>query len=148
MRSIWLKSLAGAGFLILTLTASAQDRDRDRDRDRDDDSYHSDRDGRFRDERWRGHLFERVREDVEHVRAVTWPRGDDQYRLGRTMEELNELQGKLANGVFDRHELDDVIGALARVVRDNRMAPRDRDILADDLGRLREYREHHEGWGR
>jgi hypothetical protein len=148
MKSILLRSLAGAGLLLFSLAASAQDRDRDRDRDRDFDSYHGDRDDRFRDEHWRAHLFERVREDVNHVRSVTWPGGGDQYRLGRTVEELNELQGKLENGVFDRHELDDVIGALARVVRDNRMAPRDRDILSDDLSRLREYREHHEGWGR
>lgn len=142
MRSTLSRTLAGAGLLLISLTASAQDRDRDFD------TYHGERAERFRDERWRAHLFERVREDVDHVRSVTWPRGGDQYRLGRTIEELNELQGKLANGVFDRHELDEVIGALARVVRDNRMAPRDRDILGDDLKHLREYREHHEGWGR
>src|ERR1700688_126907 len=118
MRSLLLRSLAGAGLLLFSLAASAQDRDRDRDFD----SYHGDRDERFRDEHWLVHLFERVRGDVKHVRSVTSPGGGDQYRLGRTVEELNELQGKLANGVFDRHELDDVIGALARVVRDNRMA--------------------------
>jgi hypothetical protein len=142
VKSIFLRSLAGAGLLALALSANAQDRDRDLD------SYHGDRDGYFRDEHWRANLFERVRLDVDHVRAVTWPEGGDQYRLGHTVEELNELQGKLARGVFDRHELNDVIGALSRVVRDNRMAPRDRNILSDDLARLREYREHHEGWGR
>ncbi len=142
MRKFVVRSLAGAAVLALSLTASAQYRDRDFD------GYHGDRDGYFRDEGWRARIFERVRIDVEHVRSVTWPGRGDQYRLGHTIEELNELQGKLARGVFDRHELDDVIGALARVVRDNRMAPRDRDILGDDLARLREYREHHEGWGR
>jgi hypothetical protein len=33
-----------------------------------------------------------------------------------------------------------------RVVADNRLAPRDRDMLSDDMKRLRDYREHHEGW--
>lgn len=141
MKKMFLRSLAGAGLLALSLTANAQDRDRDFD------AYHGERDVYFRGE-WRGRLFERVRLDVDHVRAETWPRGGDQNRLGHTIEELNELQGKLARGVFDRHELDDVIGALAKVVRDNRMSPRDRDILNDDLARMREYREHHEGWGR
>jgi len=140
MRGLVLSSVAGAGLVMFSMTAAAQDRD--------DDRYHHDRDGYFRGDDWRGHLFERVRIDVQHVRSVTWPGGGDQYRLGRTIDELNELQGKLVNGVFDRHELDDVIGALTKVVRDNRMSPRDRDILGDDLARLREYREHHEGRGR
>ena len=50
--------------------------------------------------------------------------------------------------VYDERDLDDVIGVLARVVSDNRMAPRDRDILTDDLSRLRDYREHHADWDR
>ena len=63
MKSIVFKSLVGAGVLALSLTAAPQDRPRD------DDSYHSDRDARFHDEHWRGHLFEDVREDLEHVRC-------------------------------------------------------------------------------
>jgi hypothetical protein len=57
-RSILLNSLAGAGLLIFSFNATAQDRPRD------DDSYHSDRDARFHDEHWRGHL-------LEHARATT-----------------------------------------------------------------------------
>ena len=143
-RSILVNSVAGAGLLVFSLTAMAQDRDRDRD----DDSYHSDRDSRFRDDHWRGRVFDRVREDVEHVRATTWPQGGDDYRLDRTMQELNELQSKLANRVYDERELDDVITALGRVASYNRMSLRDRDIINDDLARLREYREHHSDWGR
>ena len=128
--------------MVFALTASAQDRPRD------EDSYHSDRDARFHDEHWRGRLFDDVREDVQHVQAVTWPSGGDQYRLGKTVDELNQLQGKLASHVYDERDLDDVIGVLSRVVSDNRMAPRDRDILSDDLSRLRDYREHHADWDR
>jgi hypothetical protein len=87
-----------------------------------------------------------VKEDVEHVRATTWPGGGDQYRLERTVDQLNLLQGNLVNHVYDERDLDDVIGVLSRVVSDNRMGPRDRDILSDDLARLREYRQHHADW--
>jgi hypothetical protein len=122
--------------LVFSLAATAQDRPRD------DDSYHSDRDARFHDEHWRGHLFEDVRQDVEHVRAVTWPSCGDNYRLAA----LNQLQGNLADHVYDERDLNNVIGVLSRVVNDNRMSPNDRDILNDDLSRLRDYREHHAAW--
>jgi hypothetical protein len=93
-------------------------------------------------------LFDDVREDLQHVQAVTWPGGGDRYRLDRTVAELNQLQSKLASHVYDERDLDDVIAVMSRVVSDNRMAPRDRDILSDDLSRMREYREHHADWDR
>jgi hypothetical protein len=142
MRRLLLSSVAGAGLLVFGMTATAQDRDRD------PDSYRSERDARFNDQHWRGRLFDNIREDVEHVRSVTWPGGGDSYRLDRTVDQLNQLQSKLADHVYDERDLDDVIGVLSRVVSDNRMAPRDRDILTDDLTRLREYRDHHADWDR
>jgi hypothetical protein len=141
-KSILLNSLASAGLLVFSFTAMAQDRPRD------DDSYHSDRDAYFHYQQWRGHVFERVKDDVEHVREVTWPGGGDQYRLDRTVDQLNDLQGKLASHVYDERDLDAVIGVLSRVVSDNRMAPRDRDMLNDDLSRLQDYRAHHADWDR
>ena len=143
-----MKHILQSGLLATCLlmgAAGAQDRDRDR---RDYDWYHQDRDDRYRDDRWRNRVFWQVREDLEHVQSATFPFGSDQYRLQRTKQELNELQDKLARGVYDQRELDEVIGAMQRVVADNRLSPRDRDVLNDDLHRLREYREHHEGWGR
>lgn len=41
----------------------------------------------------------------------------------------------------------DVIDALSRVVRDNRLPPRDRDVLSDDLNRMREFRTRQNHWG-
>ena len=125
-----------------------QDRDRDRDRDRDFDAYHRDRDDWFRGDQWRQRFFQRIREDVEHVRSETFPGGGDQFRLQRTLQELDELQDKLARGRYDERELNDVMDALGRVVRDNRLAPRDRDMLNDDLARMREFRERHGEWAR
>jgi hypothetical protein len=122
----------------------------DRDRDRggpDQDAYYRDREQWFRGESWRRSLFDRVRNDLEHVRSVTYPRGGDEYRLERTQQELNELQGKLAAGRYDERELDDVIGAMQRVLQDNRLSRRDRDLLADDLDRLRDFRARHDRYG-
>jgi len=136
-----LKSLACCGWLVLALAAYAQDRDRD-DRYRDEERYHRD----ARDESWwRGHLFQRVRDDIDHVQSVSRFEGD-QYRLDRVRRELDELQAKYVERGYDQPELDDVIRALQRVVADNRLSQRDRHLLGDDLSRLREFREHHEGY--
>lgn len=120
----------------------------DRDRGaRDDDAYHRDRDDRFRGEDMRQRFFARIREDLEHVQSGTFPFGADQYRLARTKQELEEMQGKLAAGRYDQRELDEVIGAMSQVVRDNRLSGRDRDVLNDDLNRLRDFRARHNDYG-
>jgi hypothetical protein len=133
-----MKRLINAGLILLAclgLSAGAQD-------------WYHEREARFRGEEWRAHLFSHVRMDLDHVQSVTWPGGRDRYRIDRTKHELDELQGKLENRRYDEHELNDVIGSLGRVVADNRMGPRDRELLNDDLNRLREYREHHDRWMR
>lgn len=142
MRSILLSSVAGAGLVLFSLSAVAQDRGRD------DDSYRTERDARFNDQHWRGRLFDDVRQDVQHVQSATWPSGGDEYRLSATMDQLNQLQSKLADHVYDESSLDQVIDALGRVASYNRMAPHDRDMLNDDISRLRNYREHHADWDR
>jgi uncharacterized protein YfkK (UPF0435 family) len=124
-----------------------RDRDRPPDRGRDEDAYHRDRDDAFRGNDWRQYFFQRIREDVEHVRSVTFPFSGDQYRLARVVQQLDELQGKLAARRYDQRELDDVIDAMQRVVRDNRLSPRDRDALTDDLSRMREFRSRRGQWG-
>ena len=141
MRRLLLRSIMGSGLLLLGLTAYSQDRDRDRDRD--EDRYHRTQRG---EDWWRGRMFERVRGDLDHVQSVTFPFSPDQYRLNRVKQELNELQAKLAENRYDQPELDDVISAMQRVVSDNHLSGRDRDLLNDDLSRLRAFREHHDGY--
>ena len=91
-------------------------------------------------------MFAEIREDVDHVQSKTFPIGRDEYRLVRTKQELDELQNDLAAHRYNQAKLDEVIGTLQRVVADNRMSPRDRDVLNDDLRHLRDYRAHHENW--
>ena len=87
-----------------------------------------------------------MKEDLNHVQSTTFP-GRDEFRLVRTKQELDELQGDLVSRRYSEQKVDDVISAMQRVVADNRMPPRDREILNQDLQHLRDYREHHERWG-
>jgi hypothetical protein len=138
MNNALIKGTVVSGLLLFGTSAFAQDRDRE-ERERNEQRYHQ----QNRDQNWwRGHLFQRVREDLEHVQAVTFPFSPDEYRLSTTKQELNELQGKLDAGRYDQPELDRTIGGLERVLNNNRLSPRDRDMLSDDLMRMREFREH------
>ena len=50
-------------------------------------------------------LFDRFRQDLNHVQEVAFS-GGDQYRIVRTKEQLEELQSKLADHRYDSPELD------------------------------------------
>ena len=131
-----MKQIIRAGLIVLAcfgLTAVAQD-------------WYHDRDSRFRGEHWRGHLFEHVRVDLDHVGSAVWAAGRERARLERTKQELAELQGKLEHGRYDQGELNDVIDSMRKSANDERLSPRDREVLHDDLNRLRDYREHHDHW--
>lgn len=146
MRHILLKMVAGVGLLVFgTSIGMAQDRDRDRDRGNDSTWYQS-RESFFREQHWKAHLFQRVREDLDQVQTTAFPGGRDEFRIVRTKQELGELQTKLADNRYDQPQLDDVISGLQRVIDSNKLSSRDRDMLADDVSRLRDYREHHSDW--
>ena len=141
MRNTIRRSLAVGSLLAFGLTFGALAQDRD-------SSWYQTREGFYHGDQWRARLFDRVREDVDHVQSKTFPVGKDEFRLVRTKQQLNELQDKMAAHRYDQPELDDVIGSLQRVVESNKLSARDRDVLNDDLQHLRDYREHHENWGR
>jgi len=105
------------------------------------DWYH-DREERFRGEEWRAHLFAHVRTDLDHV----WSgRASDRERarLQRTEEELGKMQGDLDRGRWDNGMLNDVIDSIQKSADDQRLPPRDRDVMADDLRRLKEFQDQH-----
>ncbi len=109
------------------------------------DDYYREREEWYRGD-WRGRFFERVRQDIDYVERNRFGGRGDRYRLDRTRAELSDIQREwAADHRYSRRDLDDVIRALAEVVRDNRMNPRDREILEDDLNRLRDFRDRR-GW--
>ena len=137
MRKLLLSSIAVASLLLLGMNGYSQDRPRDYNR------FQGEENDRF----YRGRLFERVRTDLDRVEDKTFPFTGDRARLNRTKLELNELQSKFDAGRYDEREANEVIEALQAVVNENRLRPRDRDILIDDLNRMREFRVRHEGEG-
>lgn len=144
MRHILLKMIAGVGLLVFgTSIGMAQDRDRDHGRD---SSWYQSRESFFREQHWKAHLFQRVREDLDQVQTTAFPGGRDEFRIARTKQELGELQTKLADNRYDQPQLDEVIAGLQRIIDSNKLSPRDRDMLADDVSRMRDYREHHSDW--
>jgi hypothetical protein len=92
-------------------------------------------------------LFQRIREDLDHATSVGLPFNGDRSRLQRVQTELDELQQKLAQGYYDERELDHAIADLQAVVQGNRLAPRDRAMLTDDLARMRDFRARHDQYG-
>ena len=132
-----------AGALLLFGLASIQAAPQTRDRD--DPGWYQSRDTFYKEQGWRMRFFDRVREDLNRVQSKSFSQGDE-YRIEQTKQELTDLQSKLGAGKYDEPELDSVIGALGKVVADNRLVTRDREVLNDDLSRMRDYRDHHDNW--
>jgi hypothetical protein len=120
----------GVIFAALALSAAAQD-------------WYHDRDERFRGEDWRPHIFMNVRTDLEHTWSAVKASDQERKRLGKTEEELAKMQTDLDQGRWDNGILNDVIDSVRKSSNDNRLSQRDRAVLADDLGRLKEFQDQH-----
>ena len=123
---------AGVIIVALALSAAAQD-------------WYQQREERFRGDQWRPHIFAHVRTDLEHVwsgRAAD----KERQRLEKTKEELTKMQADLDQGRFDNGILNDVIDSIRKSSNDERLAQRDRAVLADDLVHLKDYQDHHNHW--
>src|ERR1700690_3273363 len=104
------------------------------------DWYH-DRDERFRGEEWRSHIFMHVRTDVEHVWSAVRASDNERARLEKTKQELTKMQADLDQGRWDNGILNDVIDSIRKSSNDDRLAQRDRAVLADDVVRLKEFQD-------
>jgi hypothetical protein len=114
----------------LTFSAAAQD-------------WYHDRDERFRGKDWQPHIFMNVRTDLDHVWSVVRASDKERTRLDKTKQELTQMQGDLDQGRWDNNILNDVIDSIRKSSNDERLAQRDRGVLADDLTRLKEFQDQH-----
>ena len=83
-----------------------------------------------------------MRTDLDHV----WSghaADKERERLQKTEEELTQMQSDLDQGRWDNGILNDVIDSITKSSADDRLAPRDRDILADDVRRLKVFQDEH-----
>ena len=95
---------------------------------------------------WQGNLFQRVREDLDRIQQNTPKLSADEYRLVTTKHDLDELQSKMENHRYDQPQFDRTVAAVERVMNDNNISPHDREMLREDIRRLRDFQEHHEGY--
>jgi hypothetical protein len=127
-----MKRTITAGLLVAALAFSAAAQD-----------WYHDREERFRGEEWRPHIFVHVRTDLEHVWSAVRASDQERRRLEKTKEELTQMQADLDHGRWDNGILNDVIDSIRKSTNDDRLAPRDRAVLADDLVRLKEFQDQH-----
>jgi len=106
------------------------------------DWYH-DREERFRGEEWRKSVFLQVRTDLEHVWSADRAADRERKRLATTKQELTKMQADLDQGRWDNNILNDVIDSIRKSSNDDRLSPRDRAVLADDLARLKQFQDQH-----
>lgn len=126
-----MNRLLTAGIMMAALALSVAGQD-----------WYKEREERFRGEQWHAHIFMHVRTDLEHVwngRAADRER----ERLQKTEDELTRMQADLDHGRWDNGMLNDVIDSIRKSSNDDRLAPRDRDVLSDDLRRLKEFQDQH-----
>jgi hypothetical protein len=131
-----MKRTIGAGFIlaaVLIASAAAQD-------------WYHDRDARYQGEQWRSQLFVQIRTDLDHIWSARGASEKENQRLDRTKEELTKMQADLDQGRFDNGILNDVIDSLRKSADDQRLAPRDRAVLSDDVARLHDYQANHNHW--
>ena len=127
-----MKRIFSAGVIVAALAFSAVAQD-----------WYHDREERFRGEAWRPHIFMHVRTDLEHVWSAVRASDKERQRLERTKEELTQMQADLDRGRWDNGVLNDVIDSIRKSSNDERLAERDREVLADDLVRLKEFQDKH-----
>ena len=107
------------------------------------DDWYRERQERYRGEEWRPKLFLHIRTDLDHVWSAFRASDKERRRLERTKEELTKMQADLDQGRWDNGIMNDVIDSLRKSANDDRLAPRDREVIADDLVRLKEFQDRH-----
>ena len=91
-------------------------------------------------------LFDRARMDLDHAGAYPYASRADRKRFDEARRELFDFESRFDQGRYEKHHLDEAIDHIQHVVNSNSLDPRDRGALAEDLRRMRDYREfrnHH-----
>ncbi|MGA2716297.1 MAG: hypothetical protein ABSG41_24640 [Bryobacteraceae bacterium] len=116
-------------FMLLAASAFAQNQYYDRP--------YGDRDYARRDRA----LFDRARMDLDRASAYPYASRADRKRFDEARRELFDFESRFDQGRYEKHHLDEAIDHIQRVVNSNSLDPWDRGSLAQDLRRMRDYRE-------
>lgn len=125
-----MKRAFTAGVIVAALAFSAAAQD-----------WYHDREERFRGEEWHAHIFMQVRTDLDHIWSIDRASEKERERIYRTKDELTKMQTDFDQGRWDNGILNDVIDSIRKSSNDDRLDPRDRAVLADDVARLKEFQD-------
>jgi len=89
-------------------------------------------------------FFANVRTDLDRAENSLPEYAASRYQFDRVRGELSELQRQWDETAYDPSQVDHVIRTLERALTSSDLLPRDRDALAYDLSRLRDFRNSHE----
>jgi hypothetical protein len=109
------------------------------------DWYH-DRVARLTGNSWKPQIFNQVRSDLDHIGSARGASEKENARLERTKQELGKMQADYDQNRDDNGILNDVIDSLKKSANDERLSPRDRAVIADDVNRLHEYQQNPGQW--
>jgi len=96
--------------------------------------------GYYRGGAYRGDIIDQVSRDVSLAAANSRVDGHERGHFNTVQRELFNFQQRWAQGRIDTGRLDKVIGALNDLAKSDQVMPRDRQILANDLAALRNFR--------
>jgi hypothetical protein len=85
-------------------------------------------------------VFDRARADLDRASNYPYSSRSDRKRFDEARRELFDFESRFDRGRYDKHELDQAIERLQRVVSQNSLDPRDRNALQDDIRRMRDFR--------
>ena len=86
-------------------------------------------------------LVSRVQNDLQRAADFTRTNEKERVRYENVQHHLSEFDRDLRKDHFDKGKLDDAIGNLKDVVKNNTLESHDRDALAADLSDLRTLRD-------
>jgi hypothetical protein len=89
---------------------------------------------------------DRTIEDLRQVAMRNAGGHGEHERYEHAIEHLSQFSGKLYSGRMDRGKLDRSIDDVRNVLRRNRIDPRGREILSNDLNELYRYRSSYAGY--
>lgn len=91
-------------------------------------------------------LLDRIQIDLDRCETLTLPLTPDRIRILKAREAINTLERKMNAGADSRRYLDDAVAALQHIADSNRnLSDADRDYIAEDLSRLRDYQSWMDG---
>jgi hypothetical protein len=91
-------------------------------------------------------LFDRTRTDLDRASAYPYASKGDRKRFDEARTRLFDFESRFDQGRYEKHYLDGAIDHIQHVVSSNSLDPGSRGALAEDLRRMRDYREfrnHH-----